>query len=229
MRILSIQDLHSPFMHPDAVDFLKAVRDKYRTDTTVCVGDELDQHGLSVHDHDPDGPSAGDEHRQGVDKLRPIYKAFPNVRVCKSNHTSRFLRQALRAGIPAAFMRGYREALDAPPGWEWRQDWVLDGVLFTHGEHASNETKALEAAFRFDLNTCQGHIHNKASIVKGKSRTRTRFAVMGGCMIDFRSHAFDYARNGVMRPMLGAPVIVDGEPLYVELKTRGDGRWVGRL
>jgi hypothetical protein len=229
MRILSIQDLHSPFMHPDAVAFLQTVRDRYRTDTTVCVGDELDSHGLSVHDHNPDLPSAGDEVSLGVERLAPLYRAFPRVRVCTSNHTSRHLRQALRAGIPARFMKEYREALEAPDGWQWANEWTLDGTLFLHGEHAANEMKALEAAFRFDLNTVQGHIHNKASIIRGKSRSRTRWACMGGCLIDFTSAAFDYARKGVMRPMLGAPVILDGDPLYVEMKVKANGRWVGHL
>ncbi len=216
-------------MHPDAVLFLQAVREKWRTDTTVCVGDELDSHGLSVHDHNPDLPAAGEELSLGVQQLQPLYKAFPRVKVCHSNHTNRHLRQALRAGIPTAFMREYREALRAPAGWTWADEWSVDGVLFLHGEHASSAAKALEAAFRMGTNTCQGHLHNTVAIARGKSRSHSRFAVLGGCLIDFTSAAFDYARKGVMRPMLGAPVFIDGDPHYVEMKLKTNGRWVGRL
>lgn len=216
-------------MHPDALDFLCAVRDRYKTDTAVCVGDESEQNKLSVHDDNPDLPSAGDELRLTRESLKPFFRAFPRMKVCRSNHGSRWLRQGLRAGIPAGYLRDYNDVLDAPPGWVWEEDWTIDGVLFTHGEHASNEAKALDAAFRWDVNVVQGHIHNKASILKGKSRNKTRWAVMGGCLIDFTAPCFDYARKGIMRPMLGAPVIIDGDPLYVEMKLKANGRWVGRL
>jgi hypothetical protein len=228
-RVLSIQDLHAPFHHPDAVPFLQSVRDKYRTDTTVCVGDESEQNKLSVHDDNPDLPSAGDELRLTREGLRPVFHAFPKVKICHSNHGNRWMRQGLRAGIPKGYLRGYREVLDAPAGWTWAEDWTIDGVLYTHGEHASNEAKALDAAFRWDINVVQGHIHTKACIVRGKSRSRTRWAVMGGCMIDFAAPCFDYARKGIMRPMLGAPVIIDGDPIYVEMKLKANGRWAGKL
>ena len=42
--VLALPDLHCPFEHRDALAFLKAVRKHYRTDTTVCLGDEADMH-----------------------------------------------------------------------------------------------------------------------------------------------------------------------------------------
>ena len=40
-RILVIPDLQVPFQHKYALTFLKRVRDQYKTDTVICVGDKL--------------------------------------------------------------------------------------------------------------------------------------------------------------------------------------------
>ena len=58
--ILCISDLHIPYHHPQAFDFLKALKKKLNPDLIVNGGDELDKHALSFHDSDPDLPSAGD-------------------------------------------------------------------------------------------------------------------------------------------------------------------------
>ena len=53
--VLVISDLHIPYHHPQSFDFLKAIKKKYKDiDLVVNIGDELDQHGLSFHDTDPD-------------------------------------------------------------------------------------------------------------------------------------------------------------------------------
>ena len=42
--------------------FLRALKKKYKGfDLVVGIGDEIDQHAISMHDSDPDLPSAGDE------------------------------------------------------------------------------------------------------------------------------------------------------------------------
>ena len=42
--ILVISDLHTPYEHPDVVPFLTAIKAKYKPDTVVCIGDEIDYH-----------------------------------------------------------------------------------------------------------------------------------------------------------------------------------------
>ena len=59
--ILCISDLHIPAHHPQAFDFLKLLKKTLKPDLIVNGGDELDKHALSMHDSDPDLPSAGDE------------------------------------------------------------------------------------------------------------------------------------------------------------------------
>ena len=59
--VLVISDLHIPYHHPDAFAFLKALKTKYKFDHIVNIGDELDQHAISMHEHNPDLYSAGHE------------------------------------------------------------------------------------------------------------------------------------------------------------------------
>ena len=59
--VLVISDLHAPWQHPDALEFLKAIKKKIKPDFVLNVGDECDAHALSMWESDPDLPSAGDE------------------------------------------------------------------------------------------------------------------------------------------------------------------------
>ena len=58
--ILIISDMHIPYHHQDSLEFLKYIKNKHNPTRVICIGDELDKHSLSYHDHDPDLPSAGD-------------------------------------------------------------------------------------------------------------------------------------------------------------------------
>ena len=42
--ILVISDQHAPYHHIDTLDFLAAIKKKYKPDTVVNIGDEMDWH-----------------------------------------------------------------------------------------------------------------------------------------------------------------------------------------
>jgi len=48
-RILFISDMHVPYHHPNTVPFLKMLKDRYSPTRIICLGDEVDKHGLSFH------------------------------------------------------------------------------------------------------------------------------------------------------------------------------------
>ena len=75
-RILVISDMHIPFNHKDMYKFLEAVKKKYRPDRIVCIGDEVDKNAMSFHDSDPDLPSAGDELKKAIRKLKQFTSYF---------------------------------------------------------------------------------------------------------------------------------------------------------
>ena len=74
--VLVISDLHIPYHHKDAFKFLKALKDKYKPDLIVNIGDELDQHQISMHDHNPDLMSAGDELKSSRVYVKELEKIF---------------------------------------------------------------------------------------------------------------------------------------------------------
>jgi hypothetical protein len=87
-RVLVIGDLHEPYTHPDAYDFLRTVRDEYCPDIVVQIGDETDGHAISFHDSDANLDSAGVELEKAKLGLEKLHNLFPNLLLCDSNHGS---------------------------------------------------------------------------------------------------------------------------------------------
>lgn len=217
MNILVISDLHAPYHHPAAIDFLAGLRSRFRPDNVVCIGDEIDAHAWSSHDHNPDLLSGGSELDAAVAALRPLYKLFPTVKVLRSNHGERAARLAVRHGLPSRFLRAYREVIDAPAGWTWHS-WVrLGGIHFEHGEGYSGINPALRAAASQGRNTVIGHVHSTASVQYASNGVETIWGASTGCLINPDSLAFNYARKGPRRPILSTLMVLDGVPHVVPL------------
>lgn len=232
MKVLVISDLQAPFMHRDAVDFLRWLHQSQRRwDEVVCIGDEVDFHAISSYVHDPDGYSPGHELKAAIEALRPIYRLFPRVRVCISNHTSRPFRLAMEAGMPHAFLKGYRELLRAPGGWEWRPYWVIDGVRYEHGDAfggGSGQSVLTRAAVLNGRSTVFGHFHANAGIHYTSSPESLLFSFNVGCLIDRQSYAFAHAVGSKRRPILGTGTVIDGVPTFHAMLLDKRGRWVSR-
>lgn len=224
-----IPDTQAPFHHPDTIAFLKAVNKKYKPNHMVHIGDEVDFHALGDWDHDPDGMSAGDELTAAVGFMKKLYKAFPKMKVCTSNHTARPFRRAFKHGIPKAFLRDYHEFLKAPKGWKWADKWEIDGILFEHGEGQSGKDGAINAAKGNMQSTVIGHIHAFAGIQWAANPRFLYFGFNVGCLIDRHAYAFVYGAKMKNKPILGCGVIINRIPQFVPMLLNKRGRWVGKL
>lgn len=226
---LIIGDLHAPFMHQDATRFLASVKAKYKPNEVIFMGDEVDAHATSYHEHDPDLPSAGDELKQAVKQLEPLYKMFPNATVIESNHGSLVYRKALTAGLPAAILKGYREILNAPKGWTWKYDLTIETALgkvyFHHGKSGSYEKLSKNMA----MSAVQGHFHNKFYICYWSSPNGLYWDANVGCLVDNHSRAMAYGKNNLQKPILGCMVIIDGIPQLIPMVLNTKSRWIGKL
>ena len=100
-RVLCIGDLHLPATHTKYLDFIRKLKRKYKTDTTVFIGDVLDHHSISFHQKNPELPSAIDEHKQTVKGMKAWKKTFPEAVICIGNHDERVHRLSSAAGIPS--------------------------------------------------------------------------------------------------------------------------------
>jgi hypothetical protein len=227
--ILVLSDMHHPYAHPDTVPFLKAVKAKYKPDTVICIGDEADFHDSSFHDSDPDLDSAGVELQKAIKGLIPIYKLFPKVTVVESNHGSMVLRKAIVGKIPRKAIRPYNDVLDAPKGWTWVFDAIvntpLGPVYFCHGKTGT----AGRLASQYGMSTVQGHFHEKAQITYISTPEKLMFDAHTGCLADDKSLALGYNKVNPKRPIVSILVIVNGIPQLVPMVLKKGGRWNGKL
>lgn len=225
--VLAIPDLHCPFEHPDALAFLKLVRDTYRPTHIVCLGDEIDAHALSKYPKDPDGLTAGKELKEAIEHLQPFYVQFPEVKVCESNHTIRGWKLAFQAGLPKAFLRTVETVLNAPDGWTWAHRHIIDDVVYMHGDSGcSGFTAHINYMRKLKKSCVIGHIHSFA----GVNYEGHLFGANSGCLIDVEAYCFKYAKGMPIPVSLGCSIIKAGKSAqFIPMHTDENGRWTGEL
>lgn len=229
-RILVCPDTHFPNEHPDTIKFLAALKEKYKPTRVIHLGDEINAGAISFHEVDPDMPSPGAEFKLAIEKMQPLYRLFPEVDLMESNHGSLVYRKGKAAGLPSMVFKSYGEILKAPKGWRWHKDLTLKlpngrHVMFFHGKgsNALNQSKLI------GMSTVNGHFHTQFSVNKWETHLGTNFAMVCGCLIDTKSKAFAYDSNNLLRPVLGAGLILDSQPHLVLMQRDGRGRWTGKL
>lgn len=230
-RILVVGDLHAPYTHPDAIDFLRSVRDEYAPDMVIQMGDETDGHAISFHDADPNLDSAGVELEKAKAVLEEVYALFPNLLVCDSNHGSLVYRRAKAHGLPVQFIKKYRDILfpeHGAPAWSWADAWVLNTPLGpVRFQHQVSGDFMLNASHE-RTSLVLGHEHGRFEVQYAASSTALYFGAYAGCLIDRKSMAFAYGKLHRKKPILGCMVITDGCPALIPMLMDEDGRWVSR-
>lgn len=225
--ILVIPDLHCPFHHPDAFEFLDAVNNKYKCDRWVNLGDEVDGHSISFHDSDPDIPfSPSAELEKAIWHLKDLYLLFPRMDVIESNHGSLIYRKGKAHGIPRHYFKSYNEILEAPKRWKWHFDLTITAsngqdIYFHHGLSKN----AMKTSQNKSMNHCCGHYHSEFAIHYWANSRQLYWAMNTGCLIDDKSLAFAYNKTTLARPILGCGVILDGIPKLIPMVLKKNGRW----
>ena len=210
-NILVIGDLHEPFCLDGYLEFCIEQYEKWNCNKVIFIGDIIDAHGFSYHEHDPDGLSAGNELSLAIKKVRKWYAAFPEADVCVGNHDRMASRKAMSGGIPSAWIKGYNEVLGTPK-WNWVQTVTYDNVLYEHGEGS----KALTKAKNNMLSSVCGHTHTEAYthwLVGKKFRV---FATQVGCGVDSTSYAAAYAKN-FKKQAIGCAVVLENGTIPINL------------
>lgn len=224
-RILIIPDLQAPFQHKDSLDFLDCVANTYEITKVVSIGDEVDQHALSRYNHDPDGHSAGREYELASKFMRRLFDRFPEASACFSNHSDRIFRKAFEAGIPRAYLRSINEFMGAPDGWQWRSEWRIHDIIFTHGDSAKGSQPHKILAQSNLCSTVIGHHHSSPGVAYLANDKSCIFGMNVGCLIDAEQYAFHYTRYNRYKPILGCGVVIHGQPHFLPMMTTHRGRW----
>lgn len=231
--ILVIPDLHAPYHHPDAIDFLIEVAATYQPTRVINLGDECDSHGLSFHDSDPNLDSAGVELHKARKFLHKLHSVFPKMEICHSNHGSLIYRRAFKFGIPVEMIKTYREILFPKgdgEGWTWHENIRFNlpngqAIQFQHqsvGDYLQN-------ASHERCNLVLGHEHGKFQIEHRASKAALYWGMYSGCLIDSSSLAFAYGKLFPKKPIIGCSVIIDSQPILIPMLLDSKGRWVGKL
>jgi hypothetical protein len=222
---LVIPDLQAPFHHKDSIPFLDAVDRTVLSTKVVSIGDEVDQHALSRYPHDPDGMSAGAEYREATKFMRQLYERFPEASACYSNHTDRIFRKAFEAGIPRAYLRSIKEFMGAPDTWNWRREWRICDIIFTHGDSAKGTQPHKLLAQSNLCSTVIGHHHSSPGTAFLANDNKTIFGLNVGCLINRDAYAFHYTKYNRYQPVLGCGVILHGVPYFIPMQLTKSGRW----
>ena len=228
-RILVISDLHIPYHHKDSFAFLREIKKLYKPDFVVNIGDLLDFHAISMHDHNPDLYSAGDELKQSRIYIKELETIFPEVTEVDSNHSSLVFRRALKYGMSKEFLKGYGDFLGTKK-WKWVDDLTLtmsnkQRCFFTHGRSAD----ILKVSQTMGMSAVQGHYHTKFVISYWANPDNLFFGMNVGCLINQKSMAFSYAKNFKTRFILGCGMIVGGIPRLMPMVLNNKGNWIGKL
>lgn len=218
MTVIAFTCLHSPYHHPDALDFLSDTKRKWKATEAVCLGDEADRHRLSSHPQEHDCYDAETEFRLAKEFLTDLGKLFPTLKLCTSNHVERRQKAANRANLSRSELKSWAEAIDAPRGWKWADDWIIQGVNYFHGTELSGRDLGRQAVNLKRRSVVFGHWHTRAEVSWFRSPHWTNFAMSTGCLFDVNSPAARYSRNRTTRPVEGCGIVADGVPFYEPLE-----------
>jgi predicted phosphodiesterase len=185
-KCLIIGDIHLPVVRPGYLDFCKKIRDKYKTDTTIFIGDVIDWHAISFHEKEPMCPNTGDEYEQALAALAPWKKTFPTAIITLGNHDCRPERLAKTVAIPETFLKSYND-LWGTPKWSWVQDITIDDVYYYHGTGRSGIHPAWNVGHQMSMSVVMGHCHSRAGVKWWASPTTRYFAMDVGCGIDIKA------------------------------------------
>ena len=228
-KILIISDMHLPYQHKDSIIFLKEIKKEFKPDMTVNIGDLLDFHAISMHEHNPDLYSAGMELDKAKEYIKQLEDIFPEVVEVDSNHSSLVYRRALKFGMSKQFLKPYGEFLGTRK-WTWVDDLTLtmsDGkrCFFTHGRSAD----ILKVSQTMGMSAVQGHYHTKFLISYWANPDNLFFAMNVGCLINQKSMAFNYAKNFKTRFILGCGIIINGVPRLLPMVLNNNGDWIKKI
>lgn len=214
MVIGVFSDVHIPFAHPNYLAFLKDTFAEWGVEQIVCLGDLIDNHAISRFQSEPCADGAYTELSKARRMVKELTETFPVVKMCRGNHDDIAYRQAATLGIGAEFIKPFRDIYGLPMSWSLEDEYVIDGVLYTHGTGRSGKHATYNIAVDERMSVCSGHTHTGGGVNYIANKTETIFALNTGCLIDYGAYAFEYSRNAKHRPTLGCGIVLSSSEAY---------------
>lgn len=213
-RILVAGDLHCPWQRKGYLQFLQDLYYQWNCNKVIFIGDVVDHHAISFHEHEPGCPSPLAEYELTKAALQKFYKAFPKAIVTIGNHDERVIRRAKSVSIPDIYLKSFKKLWDTPD-WSWQEDCIIDDCYFYHGKGQGGEYPASNAVRKMLMSVVMGHNHTASGIKYYVNPVRRIFSCDTGAGCDDKVMAMAYARTNKRKSVMSAAVIIDGIP-YVE-------------
>lgn len=217
MTTLAFSCLHAPYHHVGAMDFLADLRKRYKPTDVVCLGDEADLYRLSRHDQDPDAMSVTDELTQLRQTMSDLGGIFPRLKLCHSNHVRRLFKSIAKAGLPESVLKEWSQILEAPKGWQWAKDWIIQGVHYFHADgYSSGNVAGMKSIHTRRASTVFGHFHTLGRIEYHATGYWEAWSASAGCLIttDVDSPAMRFTKQHDRKAIRGAVIVADGVPHF---------------
>lgn len=213
-RVLVIPDMHLPWEHPLAFDFLEDLRRDFKPELVINLGDEVDWHSLNFHGVSPDLKSNNDELKLIRAKVKRLSSIFPKMLLCESNHGLLPFRRAFGAGLSRHLLLPYNDILGVDDRWRWTREIVLGNIFIRHqfGKNIATCAKRVGASL------IQGHFHENFELHFFKTPRHDYFAASVGCLIESDHDAFAYSHGNILRPQCGVLLLECGEPRLLRLE-----------
>lgn len=224
MNVLVIGDTHIPFEHPGYLSFCKRIEKAFKCTQVVHIGDLVDNHAISYHDHDPDGYSPAAEIKESKRRLQKWFTAFPKVMLCRGNHDRLVDRKSKTVGLPSEVFRPFRSIWGLPNGWKDDFEFIIGGVKYLHGTGYSGTLAHVQAAYDNRMSCVIGHLHSVVGVEYLANSRDIIFGMSVGCGINRKAYAFEYGREHKRKPILSCGVVeytkhgVNARVIPMELK-----------
>lgn len=212
--------MHFPYHHKDSIEFLSKIKEYFKPDRVVNMGDLMDMYSVSSYPKDMNHPDSwSDELKKARKNIKDLAEIFPEQVVLDSNHDSRAYRKSRAAGVPREFLVPYLEVIGAPEGWKIQRElritiddsrakWLMAHTL------AGGSLRAAQAA---GCSVALGHSHTMFGAQAAKVGKKTLWAVDTGCMISDKGSPYKYNKTNVAKPIQGCIMLIEGTPMLLPL------------
>ena len=208
-HILVVADTHIPFEHKHYLDFVLQIKKRVKCDTVVHIGDLVDNHAISYHEHDPNGKSPKDEIKEAKEHLEKWFKVLPSLFLCRGNHDRMVDRKGKTVGLPDIVFKQFRDIWELPKSWKDNFNWTINNVVFEHGTGYSGDSAHMKAVYNNRQSTVIGHTHSAGAIGYLANEKDCVFGMNVGCGLDRKTYAFEYGRDFKKKPIVGVGVVTD--------------------
>jgi hypothetical protein len=213
-NVLVVGDLHAPFIRKGYLEHCMRVRDKYRCNHTIFIGDIVDNHYSSFHATDPGGMGGDDELDYAIERLDAWHQEFPDADVILGNHDKIVLRKIFKEGVSKRWIRRFSDVLEVP-SWQFVEGIEYDNVKYTHGLKGGAVNGAMTKAKNRGKSLVQGHWHSRSYVRWHVTDNDRIFAMQVGCGVDEDAYAMAYNEDPMERWILSCGVVLENGTLPI--------------